>query len=88
MLEVYGQHLSAYDSCCLMLQVAGFGIGTQQQGAWYFAYGANMCTGKLTGSRGITPLESVPGFLQGWRLSFNHRCSCKHHCSVSLSLEA
>ncbi|BDA50341.1 hypothetical protein COCOBI_16-0170 [Coccomyxa sp. Obi] len=50
-----------------------FEEGAGQQGAWYFAYGANMCTGKLTGSRGITPLEAVPGCLRGWRLSFNHR---------------
>ena len=55
------------------LQAALYGIGALQQGVWYFSFGANLSSQKLTGARGITPLESVPGRLDGWRLTFNHR---------------
>lgn len=54
-------------------QGAEFGMGAMQQGVWYFAFGANLSAAKLTGSRGINPLEAVPGELRGWRLAFNHR---------------
>lgn len=40
---------------------------------WNFAYGANMSPSKLEGARGLKPLESQPGTLPGWRLSFTHR---------------
>ena len=45
---------------------------------WYFAFGANMTTKKLTESRGIKPLEATKGFLPGWRLAFNHKCDPSH----------
>lgn len=38
---------------------------------WNFAYGSNMNKGVLEGRRGISPIESAPAVLQGWRLSFN-----------------
>lgn len=40
---------------------------------WNFAFGANMSRDKLEKSRKIKPLESIPGVLPGWRLSFSHR---------------
>lgn len=40
---------------------------------WNFAYGANMSPVKLESARGLKPLESRPGALPGWRLSFTHR---------------
>ena len=62
------------DTCtCAAVQAARYGIGSMQEGVWYYAYGANMSSEKLTGSRNITSLESVPGRLDGWRLAFNHR---------------
>ena len=49
-------------------------MGTlDRRGTWYFAFGANMSTGKLTNVRGITPLETAAGSVEGWRLVFNHR---------------
>ena len=57
------------------VQGASFGIGAlQQEGVWYFAFGANMTSKKLTESRGIKPSEATNGFLPGWRLAFNHKC--------------
>jgi hypothetical protein len=56
-----------------LLQAKDYGLGGEGEGIWYFAYGANMSPKKLTGSRKITPLESVPATLPGWALSFNHR---------------
>jgi hypothetical protein len=50
-----------------------FGLSAWQQGAWNFAYGANMCPSKMEGVRGLRPLESLPAHLPGWRLSFSHR---------------
>eukprot|EP01138_Halocafeteria_seosinensis_P013119 gb/GECG01013398.1/.p1 GENE.gb/GECG01013398.1/~~gb/GECG01013398.1/.p1 ORF type:complete len:642 (+),score=72.70 gb/GECG01013398.1/:1-1926(+) len=44
-----------------------------EQGYWNFAFGANMSRNKVEKSRKLKPLESVPGKLQGWRLSFSHR---------------
>ena len=56
------------------MQAAEFGIGAlQEEGFWYFAFGANMTAKKLTDSRGIKPYEATNGFLQGWRLAFNHK---------------
>lgn len=55
------------------LQARSYGMGAEQDGVWYFAYGANMSPKKLTGSRNIFPLESRPTKLPGWALSFNHR---------------
>ena len=56
------------------MQAAEFGVGAlQEEGVWYFAFGANMTAKKLTDSRGITPYEAIKGFLPGWRLAFNHK---------------
>ena len=44
-----------------------------QDGIWNFAYGGNMNPGVLSVRRRISPLESVPGFLDGYRLAFNTR---------------
>ena len=38
-----------------------------------FAYGANMHPNALTRRRKIQPLESIPGVLEGWQLTFNLR---------------
>ncbi len=57
------------------MQTARYGIGAgSSDGVWYFAYGANMSPGKLSGSRGIQQLESRAARLAGWRLTFDHRC--------------
>lgn len=56
------------------VQAARYGLGALHDGVWYFAFGANLSTGKLTGSRGIEPLEALPGRLAGYHLAFNHRC--------------
>lgn len=56
------------------LQSEEYGLGAVHDGIWYFAFGANMSRKKLTGSRGIAPLESLPAKLPGWALEFNHRC--------------
>jgi len=42
-------------------------------GIWNFAYGGNMNPGVLTGRRGIVPLESAAGRLEGYRLAFTAR---------------
>ena len=59
------------------LQGAKYGIGAMEErdggSVWYFAYGANISTKKLTGSRNITPLESRAAKIEGWRLAYNHR---------------
>jgi len=52
---------------------SSFGLGSQYDGVWNFAYGANMAREKLSGARGLNPMESKPGFLRGYRLSFSHR---------------
>lgn len=38
-----------------------------------FAYGSNMCPTVLSGRRRIRPLESIPGVLEGWQLTFDLR---------------
>lgn len=38
-----------------------------------FAYGSNMCPKILSGRRKIHPLESIPGVLEGWQLTFDLR---------------
>lgn len=38
-----------------------------------FAYGSNMNPDVLTGRRNIQPLESIPGVLEGWQLTFDLR---------------
>ncbi|UJR10557.1 hypothetical protein I4U23_014757 [Adineta vaga] len=38
-----------------------------------FAYGSNMCPKVLSGRRKIRPLESIPGVLEGWQLTFDLR---------------
>ncbi|KAK3253260.1 hypothetical protein CYMTET_37486 [Cymbomonas tetramitiformis] len=45
----------------------------EPQNHWNFAYGANINRWKLEKRRGIKPVESVPGKLKEWQLSFNHR---------------
>ena len=53
-----------------------FGLGGTPgapSGVWNFACGANMSPNKLGGSRVLTPQESLPGELKGYRLAFNHR---------------
>jgi hypothetical protein len=58
-----------------LLQATQYGIGAESPGSvWYFAYGANMSPGKLSGKRGIQPLQSRAAKLPGWRLTFDHRC--------------
>lgn len=52
---------------------ARFGIGALSEGVWNFAYGANVNQEKLLVGRRITPYESVPAVLPGYRLAFNHR---------------
>lgn len=42
-------------------------------GIWNFAYGGNMNPRVLRERRRITPLESVPGYLDDYRLVFNTR---------------
>jgi hypothetical protein len=42
-------------------------------GGWNFSYGANMAPEKLTGARGLSPLQSKPGVLKHFRLAFTHR---------------
>lgn len=68
------------------MQVTDYGIGAmQEEGVWYFAFGANMTAKKLTESRGIKPFEAAKGFLPGWRLAFNHKCDPSHvKCMCSL----
>jgi hypothetical protein len=55
------------------LQSGQYGIGGLHDGVEYFAFGANISTKKLTGSRNITPLESRAASIEGYRLEFNHR---------------
>jgi len=51
-----------------------FGLGSYaHQGVWNFAYGANVNQEKMISGRRITPLESLPGMLEGYRLTFNHQ---------------
>ena len=38
---------------------------------WYFAYGTNMSS-KVLARRGLTPKQSKPGMVAGYRLSFSH----------------
>lgn len=38
-----------------------------------FAYGSNMHPNVLTGRRKIKPIESIPGVLEGWQLTFDLR---------------
>ena len=38
---------------------------------WYFAYGSNMSPAIFTGARGMRPLETRVGHLDGHRLCFN-----------------
>lgn len=38
---------------------------------WMFAYGANMCDGVLVARRGIMVLESLPAYIDGYRLCFD-----------------
>jgi hypothetical protein len=38
-----------------------------------FAYGSNMYPNVLTGRRKIHPIESIPGVLEGWQLTFDLR---------------
>ncbi|CAF2854280.1 unnamed protein product [Rotaria sp. Silwood2] len=38
-----------------------------------FAYGSNMHPNVLTGRRKIHPVESIPGVLEGWQLTFDFR---------------
>lgn len=38
-----------------------------------FAYGSNMLPRVLTGRRKIHPIESIPGVLEGWQLTFDLR---------------
>jgi hypothetical protein len=40
---------------------------------WNFAYGSNMSAKKMRSRAGIQSLESCPGSLQHWRLTFHHR---------------
>ncbi|KAJ1461135.1 hypothetical protein M885DRAFT_507760 [Pelagophyceae sp. CCMP2097] len=47
-------------------------MATDAVGVWNFAYGANMDDHKLRFVRKLTPLESVPAQLRGYRLAFNH----------------
>ena len=49
-----------------------YGLGSYDQGVWNFAYGANINHTKLVSVRKMTPLESLPGLLEGYKLSFNH----------------
>jgi hypothetical protein len=74
------------DHLCAGLQVMDYGIGAmQEEGVWYFAFGANMTTKKLTESREIKPLEATKGFLPGWRLAFNHKCDSPYlRCVCSM----
>ncbi|KAL4448021.1 hypothetical protein ABPG75_005240 [Micractinium tetrahymenae] len=54
---------------------AEFGLGSARPdgSVWVLSYGANMSPTKLSGVRGIAPLESLPAALPGWRLAFVHR---------------
>ena len=61
------------------MQAARYGLGALHDGVWYFAFGANLSTRKLTGSRGIEPLEALPGRLDGYHLAFNHRWGAGWH---------
>ncbi len=45
----------------------------KEHGIWNFAYGGNMNPGVLSERRKISPLESVPGRLEDYRLAFNTR---------------
>jgi hypothetical protein len=45
----------------------------EPNGIWNFAYGGNMNPGVLSERRQITPLESVAGRLDDYRLAFNTR---------------
>ena len=57
------------------VQEPDLGVVTlERRGTWYFAFGANMSNNKLTHVRGITPIESAAGSVEGWRLTFTHRC--------------
>jgi len=38
---------------------------------WYFAYGSNMSPAIFLGRRGMCPLETRRGFIDGYRLSFD-----------------
>ncbi|KAL0485275.1 gamma-glutamylcyclotransferase [Acrasis kona] len=38
---------------------------------WYFGYGSNMNQAQLKSGKQISPLESYPAHLDGWRLVFN-----------------
>lgn len=58
------------------MQAVRYGLGALQEGVWYFAFGANLSSQKLTGARNISSMESIPGRLDGWRLAFNHRHAC------------
>ncbi len=40
-------------------------------GLWYFAYGSNLCRATFVERRGMSPLESRRGRLDGYRLTFD-----------------
>lgn len=49
------------------------GLVSKPEGIWNFAYGGNMNPRVLSERRKITPLESVAGRLEDYRLAFNTR---------------
>jgi hypothetical protein len=56
-----------------LYQLVGMSAFEGSEFVWNFAYGANMSSFKLTQTRNIQPLESIPAILPGYRLAFNHR---------------
>ena len=73
----------------VLWQAARYGIGaSSSDGVWYFAFGANMSPDKLSGSRGIQPLESSAARLSGWRLTFDHRCAVNRLLVPRLAMHA
>ncbi len=48
-------------------------VRTVEKEIWNFAYGGNMNPGVLIDRRGIRPMESAAGRLEGYRLAFNTR---------------
>ena len=70
--EINTGYVATLGSSAAMVRECPFGLGSYARGVWNFAYGANVNHAKLVSVRKITPLESLPGLLEGYKLSFNH----------------
>ncbi len=55
---------------------------------WYFAYGSNMSPATFSGRRGLSPLESRCGWVDGYRLCFDIPVGPGERGVANLAIEA